>query len=221
MNAPIPMLRIDFVSDLVCPWCAIAFKALEQVRARLDGELQLAWHSQPFELNPNLGEQGEELVGHLSAKYGGTPERFEQMHRAIAERGREVGLVFDSQRRTHIYNTFDAHRLLYWLGREGAPGRQHALEGALFEAYFSRGENPGDPAVLLHLVRSLGLDAARAARLLDSQEYAADVRERERHWQAQGIQAVPAVVVGGRHLIQGGQPAEVFEQALRQIAQQE
>ena len=220
MNTPVPELRIDFVSDLVCPWCAIAFKTLEQVRTSLAGELTFSWHSQPFELNPNLGAQGEELVQHLSAKYGGSPAQFEQMLQTIAERGRAVGMLFDSQRRTHIYNTFDAHRLLYWLGQEGEPGQQHALESALFTAYFSRGENPGDQAVLLGLVRELGLDEARAAQVLGSQEFAGEVRERERHWQAQGIHSVPAVIVNGRHLIQGGQPAAVFEQALRQIAQQ-
>ncbi len=220
MTATIPTLRIDFVSDLVCPWCAIAFKTLEQVRQRLAGEVELAWHTQPFELNPGLGREGEELVAHLGAKYGGTAAQFEQMHQAIAERGRAVGLVFDGRRRTHIYNTFDAHQLLYWLGQEGAPGRQHALEGALFEAYFSRGENPGEPAVLLRLARELGLDEARAAQVLAGQEFAPQVRERERHWQAQGIHSVPAVVIDGRHLVQGGQPAAVFEQALRQVAQQ-
>ncbi|GAB2736572.1 DsbA family oxidoreductase [Melaminivora jejuensis] len=214
------VLHIDFVSDLVCPWCAIAFRTLEQVGQRLAGQIELVWRTQPFELNPGLGAPGEELVAHLGAKYGGTPAQFEQMHQTIAARGREVGLEFDLQRRTHIYNTFDAHRLLFWLGREGQAGQQHALEGALFAAYFSQGENPGAHAVLLRLAGELGLDVARAAQVLEGDEFAAEVRERERHWQAQGIHSVPAVIVEGRHLIQGGQPAAVFERALRQIAQQ-
>jgi len=211
-------LRIDFVSDIVCPWCAIAFHTLEQVRERLAGAVAFTLHSQPFELNPDLAPQGEDLVQHLAGKYGSTPAQVTQMHEAIAERGRAVGFTFDHARRTRIYNTFDAHRLLYWLGQEGAPGQQHALEGALFAAYFTRGENPGAHDVLLECVRALGLDAARAAQVLAGQDFAAAVRERERHWQALGIRSVPAVVIEGRHLVQGGQPAQVFEQALRQAA---
>ncbi len=220
MNTPAKTLRIDFVSDLVCPWCAIAFRTLEQVRERLAGKIGLELHTQPFQLNPDMGPEGEPLREYLARKYGSSPAQFDQMHQAIAERARAIGLEFDLERRTHSYNTFDAHRLLYWLGEEGAPGQQHALEAALFEAYFRRGENPGAPAVLLRLAGELGLDEARARQVLEGGEFAEQVRERERHWQALGIRSVPAVIIEGRHLVQGGQPAEVFEQALRQVAAQ-
>lgn len=123
-------------------------------------------------------------------------------------------------RRSRIYNTFDAHRLLHWLEAEGTLAQQRALKHALFKAYFTNGENPGDAAVLLRLVRELGLDEALAGEVLASDRYADAVREREAFYQSHGIRSVPAVIVNQRHLIQGGQPVEVFEQALRQIASQ-
>ncbi|MDE2413811.1 MAG: DsbA family oxidoreductase [Comamonadaceae bacterium] len=221
MPATVPVtLKIDFVSDVVCPWCAIGLAALTQAADRLAGQVRLDWHFQPFELNPSMGLQGEDLLAHLAGKYGATREQLEQTHRQIAARGAALGLAFNPQR-THIYNTFDAHRLLHWLGEEGAAGQQLAFKQALFKSYFSDGENPSDPAVLLRLVGALGLDEARARAVLQSGEYADAVREREAFYQGQGIHSVPAVIVNDRHLIQGGQPVEAFEQALRQIAAQQ
>ncbi|HCL87176.1 MAG TPA: disulfide bond formation protein DsbA [Comamonadaceae bacterium] len=213
-------LHLDFVSDITCPWCAIAHKTLELVRQRLAGEVSFTLHLQPFELNPAMGSDGEPLLQHLAGKYGSTPEQLAQMHQSIAERGRELGFAFNDERRTHIYNTFDAHRLLYWALQEGSAAQQLALGGALLQAYFGRGENPGDHALLQRLAAEAGLDAQRAGQVLAGDEFATGVRERENHWQAQGIRSVPAVIINGRHLVQGGQPVQVFEQALRQVAAQ-
>ena len=219
MTATTPAtLTIDFVSDVSCPWCAIGLHALEQAAARLAGEVALDLRLQPFELNPDMGPEGQDIGEHLMQKYGATPEQSLQTREAIAARGAQLGFTFNMDKRGRIYNTFDAHRLLHWLEEEGAPGQQRALKHALFKAYFTDGENPGDHAVLLRLVRELGLDEARAAAVLGSDEFACTVREREAFYQGHGIQSVPAVIVNGRHLIQGGQPVEVFEQALRQIA---
>src|SRR5690606_12048350 len=135
-----------------------------------------------------------------------------QMHEPLGARGRALGFTFDHTPRTRIYNTFDAHRRLYWLREEGSPGQQHAPEGALFSAYFTRGENPGAHGVLLRLVGELGLDTQRAGEVLAGDAFAGAVRERARYWQGLGIRSVPAVVIEGRHLVQGGQPAQVFEQ---------
>lgn len=216
--APIT-LKIDFVSDVACPWCAIGLAALAQAAGRLSGQVLLDWHFQPFELNPGMGPGGEDLLEHLAAKYGAAPEQLHQTQQQIAARGAALGVVF-SPRRTRIYNTFDAHRLLHWLGEQGAAGQQLAFKQALFKSYFTDAENPSDPAVLLRLVREAGLDEARARAVLESGEYADAVREREAFYQERGIHSVPAVIVDGRHLIQGGQPVEVFEQALRRIAAQ-
>jgi predicted DsbA family dithiol-disulfide isomerase len=159
--------------------------------------------------------EGEDAVEYIARKYGRPPEQIAQTRAMLRERGAEVGFAFGDRQR--IWNTFDAHRLLHWAGL--APGGgQAALKHALLAAYHGRGENPGDRAVLLRAVEDVGLDAARAAAILDSDEYGAEVRERERYWQQLGIHGVPAAIVAGRHLISGGQPPEVFEQALRRIA---
>lgn len=218
MTTPVT-LKIDFVSDVVCPWCAIGLHALEQAAERLAGEVRLDWHFQPFELNPRMGPEGQDHEEHVREKYGRTAEQLAQTRAAIAERGAQVGFVFNLGQRTRVWNTLDAHRLLHWLGEEGAEGQQRALKHALLSAYFTEGQNPSDHATLLRIVGGLGLDAERARAILESDEYAAAVRRDEQRWQGLGIHSVPAVIVNERHLISGGQPVEVFEQALRQIAQ--
>lgn len=208
-------MKIDFVSDVSCPWCVIGLKALEQAIDRLGDAVKTEIHFQPFELNPQMPPGGQDINEHLSEKYGATPEQSEQTREMIRARGAEVGFSFAMAKRSRIYNTFDAHRLLHWAEQEG---RQLALKHALFKAYFSDGENPGAHEVLIRLAGEVGLDAARAKEILASDAYAEDVRRQERFYLEQGINAVPAVIVNDRHLIQGGQPAKVFEQALRQIA---
>ena len=210
-------LTIDFVSDVSCPWCAIGLKALEQAIARLGDEAAVELHFQPFELNPNMGPEGQDITAHLTEKYGATPEQQEQSRAAIRARGAAVGFEFAMDRRSRIYNTFDAHRLLHWAELEG---RQLALKEALFAAYFSRGENPSAHEVLVQTAALAGLDPAAAAEVLASNQYADEVREREQFFLRHGINSVPAVIVNQRHLIAGGQPPEVFERALRDILAQ-
>lgn len=208
-------VTIDFVSDVSCPWCVIGLKALEQAVANMTEEIEAEIRFQPFELNPQMPPEGQDLDEHLLQKYGATPEQFAGTRQAIRDRGEELGFEFRMDRRNRIYNTFDAHRLLHWAEEEG---RQLELKHALFRVYFIEGENPGDHEVLVRVVGEVGLDAQRAAQILASDEYAADVRAREEHFQSLGINAVPAVIVNEKYLIQGGQPAAVFEQALREIA---
>ncbi len=208
-------LKIDFVSDVSCPWCAIGLKSLQQAAARLNGEVELDMHFQPFELNPNMPREGQDITEHLTQKYGSTPEQMAGAREMIRARGADLGFIFDMGLRGRIYNTFDAHRLLHWAEAEG---KQLALKEALFKAYFTEGKNPGDNAVLKQAAQDVGLDAERAGQILASDEYAALVRDKESFYQSNGIHAVPAVIVNERHLIQGGQPVEAFEQALRQIA---
>ena len=208
-------LKIDFVSDVSCPWCVIGLKALQQAVVNLDGKVAVDIHFQPFELNPNMAPEGQDITEHLVQKYGGTPDQFAQSREAIRARGAELGFTFDMGQRSRIYNTFDAHRLLHWAELEG---KQLALKQALFKAYFTDGKSPGDHAVLQSVAAEVGLDAARAAQILASDEFAAEVRAQEAFYQGNGIHAVPAVIVNDRHLIQGGQPVAAFEDALRQIA---
>jgi len=208
-------LKIDFVSDIACPWCAIGLASLDSALETLAGEVQASVHFQPFELNPQMPAEGQDIDEHLAQKYGVTPEQSAQNREAIRARGEAVGFSFDMSRRSRIYNTFDAHRLLHWAGLEG---RQAELEHALFAAHFTEGRNPSDHAVLIDVAARAGLDAERARSILAGDEYADAVHERERFYLDHGIHAVPAVIVNDRHLIQGGQPAEVFASALRRIA---
>jgi len=207
-------LQIDFVSDVACPWCAVGLNALERALERSGVEAEL--HMQPFELNPTMPAAGANAAQYLKAKYGMSDEQLAVNRARIAERGAAEGFTFGT--REHVWNTFDAHRLLHWAGVEGAAGQQRALKHALLEAYHGEGRNPGAHDVLQGLAGQVGLPVERAREVLQNNEFADDVREAERFWQEAGIHSVPAVVINRRHLISGGQPSEIFEQALRQIA---
>lgn len=208
-------MQIDFVSDIACPWCAVGLNGLERALERLGGEFPVDLRMQPFELNPHLGPAGEDAAEHLQRKYGLSAEQLARGQAQLRERGAAVGFDFGERRR--VWNTFDAHRLLHWAGLQG-PEHQRALKHALLRAYHGRGENPGDPLVLARAAAEAGLDEAQARAVVAEGTHADAVREAERHWQAQGIQAVPSVIVNGRYLIQGGQPPEAYAQALREIA---
>jgi predicted DsbA family dithiol-disulfide isomerase len=210
-------LKIDFVSDVSCPWCAIGLASLEQALDKLQGDVQAELRFQPFELNPQMPAGGQDITEHLTQKYGSTPEQQAASREAIRQRGEGVGFTFRKEGRGRVYNTFNAHRLLHWAELQD-PARQHALKKALLGAYFTEGRSPEDREVLLAAVAQAGLDVEQARVVLDSDAYAAEVREREQFYLDNGIHAVPAVIINGKHLIQGGQPTEVFEQALRRIA---
>ena len=213
-------MKIDFVSDVACPWCAIGLNALERALERIGADVgDVEMHLQPFELNPTMPPEGADANEYLTAKYGLGPEQQAANRARIVERGAAEGFVFGA--RTHIWNTFDAHRLLFWAGAEGAPGSQRALKHALLRAYHGEGRNPGAHDVLLELAGGVGLPVERARDVLERGEFAEAVREAERFWQQLGIHSVPAVIINRKHLISGGQPSAVFEQALRQIAADE
>lgn len=213
-------LKIDFVSDIACPWCAVGLGALEQALEELHQEVKAEIHFQPFELNPHMPKGGEDLVEHLGKKYGSTAEQQAQMYQNIKARGAEVGFAFHPTGRGRIFNTFDAHRLLHWAEHEGAPGDQHKLKKAFLEAYQGRGEVIESPEVLLAIVKKLGMNIDAAKAILDSDTYAKEVRAKENFYTSAGIHSVPAVIINDRHLISGGQPAQVFVQALREITAQ-
>jgi len=208
-------MKIDFVSDISCPWCIVGLGALEEALRRVGGLVEAEIHFQPFELNPTLPAEGQNIVEHVAQKYGASREQSAANRQAIRARAAEVGFAMDTTDESRIYNTFDAHRLLHWAGIEGG---QSALKHALFEAYFTRGLNPSDHEVLVAAAREAGLDADAAREVLTSGRYAEEVRAAERRWQAAGITAVPAVVIDDRYLISGGQPPAAFEKALRGIA---
>ena len=210
-------MKIDFVSDVSCPWCAIGLHALEQALGQVAPDITATLHFQPFELNPAMVPEGQDITEHLSQKYGITAAQIASNTEAIRQRGASVGFEFGIGKRSRIYNTFDAHRLLHWAGLQGQ-AQQTALKHALLKAYFTDGQNPGDMGVLLQAAKTAGLDEDSARSVLQSDAHADDVRQAQAFYQQQGIQSVPAIIINNRHLISGGQPVEVFAQALRQIA---
>lgn len=214
-----PAMRIDFISDIVCPWCAIGLYSLETAAARIPG-LVLDLHFHPFELNPAMGPEGQDIEEHLAEKYGASPAQLAGTREAIRERGAALGFDFRMEARSRIYNTRDAHRLLHWADEAFGGAVQRTLKVGLLKAYFTDGRNVSDPAVLLEQAVAAGLPEAPSRELLASRRYDAEVAEAEAQVHAQGIHAVPAIVVNQRHLIQGGQSVEVFEQLLRQVQAQ-
>lgn len=209
-------VRVDFVSDVVCPWCAIGLQALLAAAQRIDG-LQLELHFQPFELDPDLAPGGEDLQQRLMRKYGMSAEQYKASNEAIRARGAELGFTFDPDKRTRSFNTFDAHRLLHWAGEQGDVA-QLRLKRALLTAYFTEGEDVSDHEVLATAATQAGLSIDAARAVLQSDRYAEAVRADEARWRQAGINAVPSVVFNNQHLLQGGQPVETFEQALRQLS---
>ncbi len=209
-------VRVDFVSDVVCPWCAIGLQSLLTAAQRIDG-LQLELHFQPFELDPKLAPGGEDLQQRLMRKYGMSAEQYRASGETIRTRGAELGFTFDLDKRTRSFNTFDAHRLLHWAGAIDGSS-QLRLKQALLEAYFTQGLDVSDHATLVGIAAQAGLDAVQAQAVLGSDRYAEQVRQDEARWRQAGITAVPSVVFNQQHLLQGGQPVDTFEQALRQLS---
>lgn len=207
-------LRIDFVSDVACPWCVIGLRGLITALDRVGDAVKAEIHLQPFELNPDMAPEGENTAEHVAKKYGSTREQSNGVRQIIAERGAELGFTFTYSPASRIWNTFDAHRLLHWASLDGKALR---LKEALFKLNFTDQRSTSDHAALLDAVRDAGLDLERARAVLASDEYAVDVRAEEALWRGRGIHTVPSAIFNGRWLVQGGQPPEVFEQAIRDI----
>jgi predicted DsbA family dithiol-disulfide isomerase len=209
-------LRIDFISDVACPWCVIGLRSLQQALAAVGDEVKAEMRFQPFELNPDMAPEGENTAEHIQNKYGASPERSAASRQAIKDSGAQLGFTFNYGPESRIWNTFDAHRLLHWAGLEG---KQLALKEALFKSNFTDQRPTNDPNALADAAAEAGLDPARARAILASDEFAADVRAEEEHWRRNGIQAVPSVIFNERWLIQGGQPPHLFEKAIREIVE--
>ena len=206
-------LDITFVSDVACPWCAVGLASIDRALSRLKGEVDASIRVEPFELNPDMPAEGADVLTYLARKYGRTPEQLAQAQARIRERGNDVGFTFGQ--RKHVWNTFNAHRMLHWASLEG---KAVELKRALLRAYHAEGRNPGAADVLVDAATQVGLDPVRAKAIAEGDEFASEVRERERHWVQQGVNGVPFVVVNGKYVLEGAQPPEVFEQAFREIA---
>jgi len=205
-------IRIDFISDVACPWCAIGLSSLQLALSRLGDAVEAEWAMHPFELNPRMGDEGEDLVEHIGRKYGRTPQQVAQAQAELRQRGSDVGFTFGP--RTRIYNTFDAHRLMHW---PGIQGKQVQLQQALLRAYHGEGKPTSNRDALVEAAQSVGLDGAEARSVLQGGDYANEVRAEEEKYQAMGIHSVPSIIFNNRYLLTGAQPVEAFEEAIQQI----
>jgi predicted DsbA family dithiol-disulfide isomerase len=207
-------VKIDFVSDIACPWCAVALGALEQALAELGDQVQVEVHFQPFELNPAMPLGGQDVIEHLVEKYGVGPKQVRENQEQIRKRAAEVGFAFHPEGRKWVYNTFDCHRLLHWAELEFGNAAQHHLKRELLGTYFTLAVNLDDPSNMLDAVDRAGLDRLRAQEVLASDEFKEAVREQQKYYLDAGIHSVPAVILNDRLLIQGAQPVEQFKAAL-------
>jgi len=211
-------LKIDIVSDVMCPWCIIGYKNLETALAQLSDEFtaQISW--KPFELNPDMPVAGQDLNEHLAQKYGLTEQQGDENRQRILEMGEQAGFDFNFDGKRIMTNSFDLHRLLTWAASEG---KQTELKLAFFKAHFTDLVYLNEQDTLLDVVASVGLDRARAKQILDSGEYFQDVRSEQNTLQQMGITSVPTFIINDQFALTGGQPSDAFVQAFKQIAEQE
>lgn len=207
-------LDIQFVSDVMCPWCVVGLGNLNQALEQLNDTVDATVTFQPFELNPNMPAEGQNLTEHITEKYGISKAQSEQNRAMIQARGKELDFDFNFTDESRIRNSFDAHRLLHWAGLEG---KQAELKAALFKAHFSHNQNINDYSTLAHLAASVNLDPAAAKGILENGHFAEEVREQEALWQQNGISSVPTVIINNKYAISGGQPADVFKNAIEEI----
>lgn len=210
-------VRIDMISDVMCPWCAIGLASLNKAVQALEGRVQVDLHFQPFELNPAMPEEGQDLREHLMQKYGISAKESDQNRAMITERGAALGFEFRFVEGMRMRNTFKAHQLLHWAENTG---KQQELKNALFIAHFRDQLDLSDTGILLTLVQQVGLDAQEAKAVLVDERFAHWVRDKEQQWQEMGIHSVPAFILNEKYLISGGQPPETFVEALTKVAQE-
>lgn len=206
-----PVVTVDIVSDVVCPWCIIGYKKLEQAMQRFEGKarFELAWHS--FELNPGMPAEGQDINEHMAQKYGATLEQSKANRDRLRDAGSDLDFEFQYRKNMRMVNTFDAHRLLHWAGETG---KQTALKLALFKAHFTDGRNVSEHETLVEIATSVGLSSERAANILETGLFAAEVRAVEAEWQDRFITGVPAFIFNKKFMVPGAQDSDVFAQII-------
>jgi predicted DsbA family dithiol-disulfide isomerase len=214
MNNPDQLLRIDIVSDVMCPWCIIGYRQLADALKATNTAHEIHWH--PFELNPNMPPEGQDASEHVAEKYGASEKESEQSRAEMTAIGADLGFEFRFGVNTRMHNTFNSHQLLHWADQHG---RMHDLKQTLFAAHFTSGRNLSDDTVLADVAADIGLQRAEALAVLEDQRFAADVRDAENAWLNQGIQGVPAVIFNRRHLVTGAQGVESYTRILEQLTE--
>ncbi|WP_071467368.1 DsbA family oxidoreductase [Polynucleobacter asymbioticus] len=212
-----PTIKIDYVSDVACPWCAVGLGNLNQAMAELSDKVNFEVHFHPFELNPNMPHGGQDAIEHLTDKYGLTAEQVKANQANIRTKALEAGFAFHPEGRKRVYNTFNAHRLLYWAGKEYGLQKQAVLKKELLNTYFCLAVSLDDPENVLDAVIRAGLDKNRAQEVLKSNEYSKEVRDEEATYTSAGISSVPSIILNDQYLLQGAQPPEAFVNAFEKI----
>lgn len=207
-----PVLQIDIISDVMCPWCIIGFKQLEQALGMTGTGAYIRWH--PFELNPEMAPEGQNLREHITQKYGSTAEQSTAARTQMRTLGQELGFAFNFHDDSRIVNTFAAHQLLDFAQEHGL---QHPLKMALFDAHFTQGRDVSQHDVLVDVAASVGLDPDAARAVLDSASHAEQTRARQLFWTERGISGVPSMVFGGKYLLTGAQGAQTYAQMLQKV----
>jgi len=214
-----PTIKIDYVSDVACPWCAVGLGNLNQAMAKISDKVNFEVHFRPFELNPNMPKGGQDATEHLTEKYGLTIDQVKSNQANIRAKALEAGFVFHQEGRKRVYNTFDCHRLLYWAAKEYDLQKQSALKKEFLNTYFCLAVNLDDQENLLDAVVRAGLDKERAREILNSKEFANEVREEESSYTDAGITSVPSIILDDQYLLEGAQPPESFINAFEQLIQ--
>ncbi|MFT5796884.1 MAG: putative DsbA family dithiol-disulfide isomerase [Candidatus Azotimanducaceae bacterium] len=208
-----PVLDIDIVSDVMCPWCIIGYKQLERALAITGMRARIRWH--PFELNPNMPLTGQNTSEHIQEKYGSTPEQSAQSRNQMQALGQELGFTFNWSPESRMWNTLITHQLLDFALSQG---KQHPLKMALLTAHFTDQRDLSKKDVLIDVATSVGLSAIDAARVIDSGELADTVREKQQFWTSRGVSGVPSMIFGGKYLVTGAQGVDNYAEILRRTA---
>ncbi|WP_299146272.1 DsbA family oxidoreductase [uncultured Tateyamaria sp.] len=216
MTDTAPVIQIDIVSDVMCPWCIVGYRQLEQALANTGMGARVRWH--PFELNTNMPVEGQNLAEHITEKYGSSAEQSAQTRAHLTALGQSLGITFAFSPDSRIVNSFKAHQLLDFALSQGV---QHPLKLALFDAYFAHQKDVSKDDVLLDVATSVGLDRAAASQILDSGELRESVREKQQFWTSHGISGVPSMVFGGKYLVTGAQGADTYAELLQKVAAEE
>ena len=207
-------LKIDIVSDVVCPWCTVGYKHLEKAIDELGVKDQVEIEWQPFELNPEMPVEGQNVNEHIAQKYGSTPEQQAESKRNLTAVGAKAGFKFDYFDEMRMVNTFDAHVLLEYAKEFG---KQTELKMRLTTAFFSERKDVSDLAILKQALLDVGLDAEEGMARIDNKEARAEVSQHQEYWKSLGINSVPTFVFNRKSAASGALPVESFKQALTEL----
>lgn len=216
-----PIIKIDFVSDIACPWCAVGLGNLNQAMAELIDVVDFEVHFRAFELNPHMPLGGQDAMEHLTEKYGLSLDEVKANQAQIRSRAAEVGFNFDPEGRKRVYNTFNTHRLLFWAAHELNLLNQAALKKELLNTYFCLGVSLDEEKNILAAVTRAGLDETRAHAILSSDEFSKEVVAEEEFYKNLGIHSVPSLIVDQKYLLQGAQPSNSLINAFKQMIHSE